>query len=363
MYYCEVTKCRQLSTKVPKLAHFCYHTDMLVDYAEITVKAGNGGRGNTSTLQKRPYGGDGGRGGSVYLVGSENIVDLGAFRSTTHFEAENGAAGMEADKHGGDGADIDVLVPVGTEIRKDGLLVATITKHGQRELIAKGLRGSIGNISLKKHPQWIVATQEEITAEKITIILDYKLTAEILFMGYPNAGKSSMLNKLSRAKAKVAAYPFTTLEPQLGRMNGIRLMDLPGLIDGTHVGRGLGTEFLKHTERSKIVAHFVSLEHEKPMDMYKKLRKEIKAIDITLFEKPEVIILTKYDERDAKFIAKVKKQFEKLKKPLVVCSIIDDASIQACATMFEETLASLPVDVPPVSEVPTAETSIEDPLA
>jgi GTP-binding protein len=180
-----------------------------------------------------------------------------------------------------------------------------------------------------------------MTGDTVEVNLDLRFHADILFIGYPNAGKSSMLNQLTKAHAKVAAYPFTTLEPQLGRMGDIVLMDLPGLIDGTHVGKGLGTNFVKHTESSMLTAHFVSLENEDAVATYTSLRSEIGQISEALYKKREVVILSKKDESTPEKIAEAVKQFKKLKITPIVASVLDDETVELVRDAFTKEVTEL----------------------
>ncbi|MCC7304198.1 50S ribosome-binding GTPase [bacterium] len=300
----------------------------MLDKITITLQAGNGGRGSTALWRgKRPYGGDGGKGGDVYFEGSTNVAGFGRYMSKDVYKADNGQDGLPLNKFGGKAEDLILQVPIKTEVVIDGEVKHIIEKEGQREMILSGGRGSKGNLSIKKHPSWRMLTDEERAGETAEVTLIWKLTTDIIFIGYPNAGKSSLLNKLTNAHAKIGTYEFTTLEPQTGHMGDIKLMDLPGLIDGTHSGKGLGTDFVQHTENCKLIAHLVSLENENPLDKYQQLRKEIKLISQELFSKPEVVVLTKADECNPRKIGEVEKSFEKLKIKTATVSILDDDSM------------------------------------
>lgn len=309
----------------------------MLDRLSLTLKAGNGGRGSTALWHgKRPYGGDGGDGGNVYIQGTTNLFSFSSLASERTYKAEDGQEGLPLNKFGGDGKDFTLLVPLTTEVYIDGELRVTIEKDGQRELLLKGGKGSVGNLSIKKHPHWRMRTDEERKGEIAQVDLVLKLESDIIFIGYPNAGKSSLLNKLTNAKAKVGAYEFTTLEPQTGRMDGIILMDLPGIIDNTHKGKGLGTSFTQHTEKTKLIAHIISLENESTFDTYTKMRKELLLIDPTFGSKKEVVVLTKSDEVSQDKLESELRIFSKKKLTAVACSILDDASTEKVKQIFKK---------------------------
>lgn len=308
---------------------------MLRDKVRIKIQSGRGGSGSMSTFGHRSTGGDGARGGSVYILGDENIYDLSRYNYDKTYKAEDGKPGKMKNKSGVIGKDLVLPVPLTTEVFIDGELAYKIEKHGQKELVLKGGLGEPGNISLKRNPklEYEIIKSE---AEKKTLELILKLQSDIIFIGYPNAGKSSMLNSLTEAKAKTASYAFTTLDPQIGFMDGIKLMDLPGLIEGTHKGKGLGIRFLKHTESARIAAHFVSLEKSNPLEVYESLRKEIKSISEELYNKREVIVLTKTDEVKKEEVEKAERLFKNKRLEVVSCSIIDDESIEKVKNRFKE---------------------------
>ncbi|HVW82881.1 MAG TPA: GTPase ObgE [Candidatus Paceibacterota bacterium] len=274
-----------------------------VDEVKIHAQAGKGGDGVVRWLRTKetarggPSGGDGGRGGSVILEGVRDLAALGAYRYEKKFKAEAGQAGANESRHGRDGADAVLKVPVGTVARTENGEELEIKEAGERLIVFKGGRGGKGNIHFKSSTNQNPWEQTDGTpGEGGDIFLTLKLIADAGLIGLPNAGKSSLLNELTRAKSKVGAYAFTTLEPALGDFFGYILADIPGLIEGASAGRGLGTRFLKHIERTKILVHLVSATQEDPAAAYREVRSELKAFGRGLSEKPELVLLSKTDE-------------------------------------------------------------------
>ncbi len=272
---------------------------MLIDDVTIKLTAGNGGKGavafNKNLRSLGPVGGSGGKGGDIYLEGVSDLSALGRFRYEKDIKAEDGADGRGQFRDGSDGRNLILKVPVGTVAQKiDGSTSLTINpeqgrrietgkseevlKSGQRILIAEGGRGGKGNFhfrsSVNTSPRRF---QEGQLGERFTVRLELKLIADVGIIGLPNAGKSSLLNELTKAKSKVANYPFTTLEPNLGVYYELILADIPGLIEGASTGRGLGIKFLRHIERTKILFHLISAESEDPVKDYKIIKNELEA--------------------------------------------------------------------------------------
>jgi GTP-binding protein len=302
------------------------------------------------------------------------------------YKADRGEDGGKRRRTGNKGKDKVILVPLTTEVHIENRVPFKVTKHRQKVKILDGGKGGMGSITVAKHHysqlhgkngfsensygrDWdakFAQMDVKLTDDgkegylgrpgkmkKITLVL--KLLGDAIFIGYPNAGKSSLLNSLTNAHVKTAAYAFTTLSPQIALMDGLRLMDLPGLIEGTYEGKGLGTSWVKHTESSKLVAHVISYENEKPMAMYKSMRKELKKIDPKLWAKPEMIILSKSDEADAKTIAKTEKAFRKLDKAVVSVSVIDDEALAKLKELLQEqVLAAAGTTYYPVEETKPA---------
>lgn len=274
-----------------------------VDEITIHAAAGNGGDGVVrwihikGTEKGGPGGGDGGRGGDVILEGVHDLAALVNFRYEKKFRAKNGEAGSNNLKSGGNGDPLILKVPVGTvaTVLETGE-VLEITKEGERVILFKGGGGGKGNARFKGSTnQNPFHSTPGKPGEKGDVEFTLKLIADAGLVGLPNAGKSSLLNALTRAKSKVGAYAFTTLEPALGDFHGRILADIPGLIEGASTGRGLGTKFLKHIERTGIILHLVSATQDDPVGAYREVRKELESFGHMLGEKREVVVLSKID--------------------------------------------------------------------
>ncbi|MHB8710429.1 MAG: GTPase ObgE [Minisyncoccota bacterium] len=274
-----------------------------VDEAKIRAESGKGGDGvirwlrTKETARGGPSGGDGGRGGDVILVGVRDLAALAHYRYEKKFHAENGGAGKGELKHGANGADVLLKVPIGTLAR----VVETgkeyeITEEDQQFVLFRGGHGGLGNARFKsstnQNPFQQTVGKEGKGGD---IELTLKIIADAGLIGLPNAGKSSLVNALTRAKSKIGAYPFTTLEPNLGDFYGHILADIPGLIEGASSGRGLGIKFLKHVERTGILLHLVSADQDDPLAAYREVRKEIELFGHEITHKREIIILSKVD--------------------------------------------------------------------
>ncbi len=292
---------------------------MLIDTAEITVRGGHGGDGMPNKF-KGPDGGNGGRGGDVYVKGSSNINLLNQFSEKDVFVAENGAMGARGNKTGKDGNDNEIFLPIGTSIydKKSKVLILEINKIGERVIICKGGKGGWGGETAELGAR----------GEEKKLILSLKLIADFGLIGLPNAGKSSLLNELTNAKAVTADYPFTTLEPNLGVFEGKVLADIPGLIEGASSGRGLGIAFLKHIEKVSTLLHCISCKTQDVLKDYKIVRKELSDFKPELAEKPEVIILTKTDLVDPSDIKKLIDEMKKEAKKVVSVSIHNYQSLE-----------------------------------
>lgn len=277
------------------------------DEANIKVSAGSGGNGCLSFFRGKhipkggPDGGDGGRGGSVVLQASKDIQTLIDFRYQPHYRAKNGEKGHGAQCYGRGAEDLILKVPVGTIVRSsDGLVEADLIEDGQKVLVAKGGKGGLGNMHFKSSTnQAPRQTTPGEPGEEREIFLELKLISHFGFVGFPNAGKSTLLRALSSATPKVGDYPFTTLAPHLGVLAGdppITLADIPGIIENAHKGAGLGIQFLKHISRSACLMFVLSFERDRDLERtYGLLLQELKAYDPVLLQRPRLICINKSD--------------------------------------------------------------------
>ena len=285
---------------------------MFIDSAQIYVKAGNGGNGAVSFRREKyvpaggPDGGDGGKGGDIILEVDEGIRTLGNFRYKKHYKAPAGIDGSGANKTGPGGEDFVLMVPPGTIIRdsESGRIIGDLTRPGERKIVAKGGKGGKGNqnfaTSTRQAPNFAKSGQP---GEDRWIQIELKLIADVGLIGFPNVGKSTILSMVSAAKPKIANYHFTTLHPNLGvieldNQNGFVAADIPGLIEGAHEGVGLGHEFLKHVERTRLLIHVVDVagaEGRDPVDDFGKINKELAEYSSVLASKPQVVAANKMD--------------------------------------------------------------------
>ncbi|MCA1299812.1 GTPase ObgE [Stappia indica] len=279
-----------------------------LDQAKIYVRSGDGGAGSVSFRREKyieyggPDGGDGGRGGDVFVECVEGLNTLIDYRFHQHFKAKTGMHGMGRNRSGGKGDDVVLKVPVGTEILEEDneTVIADLTEPGQRLLLLKGGNGGFGNAHFKSSTNQAPRhANPGLQGEEKWIWLRLKLIADVGLVGMPNAGKSTLLAAVSAARPKIADYPFTTLHPNLGVVEidgrGFVLADIPGLIEGAHDGIGLGDRFLGHVERTRTLLHLVDGTQEDPGEAYRVVRGELEAYGHGLAEKPEVVALTKVD--------------------------------------------------------------------
>lgn len=306
---------------------------MVVDEAKITVKAGHGGPGKVSFYPKAksgPDGGNGGKGGNVYLKATTDLMALRPFTVKKTIQAENGEGGGSFQKTGRDGKDITVLVPIGSEVKDlENDETIEINEDGQTILIARGGLGGKGNYELRSSRNTTpLNAQPGLPGERRELGIELKLIADIGLIGLPNAGKSSLLNELTAAKAKVASYPFTTLEPNLGVFRHKILADIPGLIEGASTGKGLGIKFLKHIEKTGMLLHCISSESDDVKRDYLTIRGELKNYNPELLSKKEVILLTKSDLVDKDELRINSSELGKYKKKVLPVSIHDWDSLE-----------------------------------
>ena len=307
---------------------------MLIDDVTIKVEAGNGGKGavafNKNLMSLGPTGGSGGKGGSIYVEGISDLSALNQFRYKKSAKAKNGEDGRGQFRDGANGNDLILKAPVGTVIHKSGVEhTEEILKTGEKILLAKGGLGGKGNFQFKSSKNTSPKQfQTGLPGENFTVRLELKLIADIGLIGLPNAGKSSLINEVTKAQSKVGNYPFTTLEPNLGTYYELILADIPGLIEGASAGKGLGIKFLRHVERTKILFHLISAESKKPVTDYKTVKKELAKYNKDLTKKSEYIFLSKSDTVLAKDLKKKIASLKKLNKNVLEISIYDWDSIE-----------------------------------
>jgi len=286
---------------------------MFIDYVEIFIASGKGGDGAVAFRREKyvprggPSGGDGGRGGSVIIRANPASHTLIDFRFKHHFRAADGENGQGGRKTGRDGADLIIQVPPGTVIKtkSDRQVLADLQERDAEITVAAGGKGGWGNARFatptRQAPKF---ARPGTPAESRHLILELKLIADVGLVGYPNSGKSTLISVVSNCRPKIADYPFTTLEPNLGlvRIDENRsfvVADIPGLIEGAHQGKGLGDKFLKHIERTGVLVHLIDLAEDNPMERYRKIRAELASYGAGLAEKPEIVVANKIDRPEA----------------------------------------------------------------
>jgi GTPase len=319
---------------------------MLVDNVGLIIKAGNGGDGaatflrNETTAKGGPDGGDGGNGGNIYFQGSNNINDLREFRFKKRIAAENGIPGKNKKLFGKNGQDLIIYLPLGTRATDAATgNIIEIVDTTTPILAARGGKGGKGNVKFKSATNQTPRYAEKgIPGEEKNLFLELRIIADIGLIGFPNAGKSSLLAVLTNANPKIANYPFTTLEPNLGMLNKYTIADIPGLIEGASKGKGLGFEFLKHIEKTKILVHCLDSSSEDVQKAYLTVRNEFKQYNISLLDKPEIILLTKADLADEKIIKKNIKILEKNEKKVMTASIYNQESLDLLKKTLEDML-------------------------
>jgi GTPase len=295
-----------------------------VDKVTVSVIAGKGGNGKLSFRREKfiakggPDGGDGGKGGDVVLLASRNQNTLASFRYQKELKAEPGQPGDTSRKRGKSGADLLVAVPVGTiATNKEGRIVADLVADGQRAVVALGGRGGFGNAhfvsSRRQAPKF---AEKGEPGEQFDLELELKMIADVGLVGLPNAGKSTLLSKVSNARPDIADYPFTTLRPNLGvvdvdKETSILFADIPGLIEGAAEGKGLGHDFLRHIERTAVILHLIDSYNEDVAHVYQTVKAELEAYQPELIKRPEIIALTKVEGLDNEIIDELMVQLER----------------------------------------------------
>lgn len=344
-------------------------SQQFLDEARVFVKSGDGGDGRISFRREKfaprggPDGGDGGHGGSVVMVANPKINTLQAFANKIHLRAEPGIAGNIALRTGATAPDLMVEVPVGTIIRDDnGGLIADLTRPGQQVVVAKGGRGGKGNTRFKSSTNQAprIAEKGEPGVE-MWLNLELKLMADVGIVGVPNAGKSTLLSVISNAKPKVANYPFTTLIPNLGVVSqdyrDLVMADIPGLVEGASQGVGLGHDFLKHIQRTRVLIHLLDGAGANPMADYHQINTELALFDEKLLERPTVVVINKMDLPEAQAAwPKLQAELQKLGREAMSISAATQQGTRELIYKAFELLDSLPQEIettiPDADEVP-----------
>jgi GTPase len=351
---------------------------MTFDEAKIHVKSGQGGSGIVHFRREKyvprggPAGGDGGKGGDVYLVVKPTMNTLIAFSHEVHFRAENGATGGSSNKTGRSGADLLIDVPPGTVVRdaNSGAIIADMVQPDQRVRVAKGGRGGRGNArfatSTNQAPR--IAEKGE-PGEERWLQLELKLIADVGIVGVPNAGKSTLLSVISNAKPKIAAYPFTTLQPNLGVVvlddRDLVFADIPGLVEGAHSGAGLGHDFLRHIQRTRVLVHLLDGTAEDPIADFHQINTELALFDDHLRQKPQIIAVNKLDMPQVQeYWPLIREELEKLGYDPLAISAIAHQNVREVIARAVQALDALPEQEhePEADAMPVYQLE-EDPLA
>ena len=313
-----------------------------LDQVKIYIKAGDGGNGSPSFRREKfiefggPDGGDGGDGGSILFEAERNLNTLIDYRYSQHFKAENGKPGSKKNKTGANGKDLILKVPIGTQIYEEdnNTIIYDFKKNKEKYLVASGGKGGLGNVRFKSSTNRAPRKKTSgRSGEEFWIWLQLKIIADVGIIGLPNAGKSSLLASLTRAKPKIANYPFTTINPSLGvtyyNNKEVTLADIPGLVEGAHKGVGLGDKFLRHIERCKILLHLIDVTEDNLAENYLKIRSELKNYDALLSKKKEVIYFNKSDLLEKNILKEKLDLFSnKIKKKYKIISVFKKDDIQ-----------------------------------
>ena len=334
---------------------------MFLDHLQLQVEAGHGGAGATHFRREKfaekggPDGGDGGAGGSIYVVANPALNTLNIYRSVRQFTAERGASGEGGRRQGGDGQDVVLDVPLGTVLKdaESGEVLAEVLDPGQRICVARGGRGGLGNNHFKSSTNRVpMHHQPGEEGEIRTLDLELKMIADVGLVGFPNAGKSTLVSRVSAARPKIANYPFTTLEPQLGvvpvdDLVSFVIADIPGLIEGAAQGAGLGIQFLRHVERTRMLLHLVDLTDPmvEPEESIRVIEGELKAFSDVLFHKPRWLVGTKLDalqdeDRVARFQALCR---ERGQEPILISGVTGEG-LRPLVFKLGDALAGMPKD-------------------
>ena len=312
---------------------------MFLDQVQLKVEAGHGGAGSTHFRREKfaekggPDGGDGGRGGSVYVVANPSLNTLNLYRSVREYTAERGASGEGGRRQGRDGVDVVLDVPLGTVLKDadSGEVLAEVLSPGDKICVARGGRGGLGNNNFKSSTNRVpMHHQPGEEGELRTLALELKMIADVGLVGFPNAGKSTLVSRISAARPKIANYPFTTLEPQLGvvavdELVSFVIADIPGLIEGASQGAGLGIQFLRHVERTRMLLHLVDLADpmSEPGESIRIIEGELKAFSEVLYQKPRWLVGTKLDAlQDEEILARFEALCrERGQEPIVISGV------------------------------------------
>ncbi len=328
-----------------------------IDRAKIYVQGGHGGNGCVAFRREKfvpkggPSGGDGGKGGDVILIADRNVHTLLDFKYKRHYRAERGRHGEGNKRSGKSGKDLEIKVPVGTVVKdaETGEILGDLTQHGQKLIVARGGRGGRGNAAFatptRRAPDFAEPGEP---GEERWIELELKLLADVGLVGFPNAGKSTFLSRISKAKPEIADYPFTTLRPILGITKvgdfSFVVADIPGLIEGAHKGKGLGHEFLKHVERTKLLLHLIDLTNPEmePEEAFEKINRELELYSPKLKEKPQIVVGTKIDAlTDRSKLERLKKYFEEKGYPFFAVSAVTGEGMQELLNFVASKLKEL----------------------
>ncbi len=329
---------------------------MFIDKAKIKVISGSGGNGTVAWRREKyvdkggPAGGDGGKGGNVYLIADYNLSTLLDFKYKSIFQAEKGENGKTKNQHGKNGEDIFIKVPCGSIIRDvdSGKVIGDLVEDAQTLLIAQGGRGGRGNArftsSVRRAPQFCEPGEPGVERE---LEIELKLIADVGLLGMPNAGKSTLISVISAARPKIADYPFTTLVPNLGIVKkpdgtGIVVADIPGLIEGASHGAGLGHEFLRHVERTRILLHLLDVLEEDPVKNFKIINNELKKHDARLAEVPQAVVLNKIDAANELKVQMLKEKFRQMNYDVFAISAATGAGTKELVNFVSKKVEEIP---------------------